>query len=156
MGSAGADWADAMLAESEFCTAGPSRLRWAWGCLLASLKLSVQPDAAIYPAALLSGLGLMGAYEWSADEGRATVLVLALIALMLGALRPGHALLSGAATGIVVAAVIGFEAATGIRPAYETHAQTLASSLYWTILLIPALPSAWLGARIGRLARPVP
>jgi hypothetical protein len=94
-------------------------------------------------------------YEWSADESRATVVILGLIALVLGALRPRLALLSGALVGLVVTGVIGFEALSGVRPAYEEGAQTLFHSLRWLILLVPALFSAAAGARIGRLLRSV-
>ena len=149
-------WADAMLAEAAVCTSGRERLAWAWGCWAASLRATISPATLIYPAALAAGLALMAAFEWAADEGRATILLLAGIALGLGALRPRHAWLSGALVGLVVAGVIGFEAVSGIRPAYETRAQTMASSLYWAILLIPALPAAALGGLIGRKLRAAP
>jgi hypothetical protein len=75
------------------------------------------------------------------------------ISLVLGALRPRQALISGAVVGLVVTGVIGFEALTGIRPAYEARAQTLAHSLYWLILLAPAVSAACMGGRIGRRLR---
>ncbi len=153
------DWADAMQAEADTCTSGRDRLGWASGCWVASLRASSDGDGTAYPVALLFGLGLMTAYEWSADESRITVMVLGLVAMALGALRPRRALLSGVLVGLVVAGVIGFEALSGLRPAYEMRTQTFIGSLYWLILLLPALSSAALGALIGRRlrsARPLP
>ncbi len=144
-----ADWADAMLAEAAACTSELDRLGWAWGCWLASLRTAFSPAGLAYGAALSAGCALMVAVEWSRDEGGATVLVLGLVSLLLGALRPRRALLSGALVGLVVAGVIGFEAASGIHPAYETRTQDLASSVFWLILLVPAMPSAAFGAMIG-------
>ena len=143
-----------MLAEADFCASEFGRLGWAWGCWTASLRTSGAMSSIVYAAALLSGLGLMTAYEWSADEGRMTVVVLGLIATSLGALHPRQAVLSGASVGLVVTCVIGFEAASGIRPAYETGSQTLLHSLHWTILLAPALSSAVLGAHVRRRLQP--
>ena len=147
-----ADWAEAMLAEASLC-AEPDRLRWAWGCWVASLRMSSGATGLAYCAALAAGLAAMAAYEWSADESRETVAVLALIAASLGVLRPRQALLSGILVGLVVTGVIGFEAVSGIRPAYEARAQTLLHSLRWTILLVPSLLSAALGARLRRRLR---
>ena len=143
-----ADWARAMLAEAECCQSGRDRVAWAWGCWVASLRASAGLEAA-YAAALLSGLGLMAGYEWSADESRATVVVLGSVALVLGALWPRRALLSGGLVGLVVTLVIGFEALSGLRPSYEHQAQTLAQSARWLVLLAPALCCAVLGARVG-------
>jgi hypothetical protein len=154
MGKTRSDWADAMLAEADICSSERDRLIWAWGCWVASLRASIDPGGLVYACALPLGLALMTAYEWRADESRETVAVLCLIALALGAVRPRQALLSGALVGLVVAGVIGFEALSGIRPAYEAQAQTLASSIYWTILVAPSLCSAIMGARIGRWLRP--
>jgi hypothetical protein len=150
-----ADWAEAMLAEAEICTSEADRLSWAWGCWTASLRASCSVGAVVRHAALPTGLGVMTAYEWSADEGPATVVVLAVVAMLLGALRPRRALLSGAFVGAVVTGVIAFEALSGIRPAYEVRTQTLAHSLHWMILLAPALASAAVGGRIGRRLHPV-
>lgn len=148
-----AEWAEAMMAEADMCQSKRDRLRWAFGCWVASLRMSISPGAIAYSTALAAGLGLMTWYEWSADEGGVTVVVLGLITLVLGALRPRQAMISGAVLGLVVAGVIGFEALTGIRPAYEAGAQTLAHSLYWLILLAPALSAASVGGRIGRQLR---
>ena len=149
-----ADFAQAMLAEASLCTSERERLRWAWGCWAASLRLSFNTAALVYAAALLTGLEAMAAYEWSTDESRGTVIVLALIAASLGALRPRQALLSGALVGLVVTCVIGFEAVSGVRPAYELRAQSLLQSLHWMVLLVPALPSAALGAQLRRRLHP--
>ena len=149
-------WAQAMLAEAPLCTSERDRLAWAWGCWVASLRMSCSLAVLVYSAALLAGVGLMTAYEWRTDENPATVVVLALIATPLGALRPRRALLSGALVGLVVTGVIGFEAVSGIRPAYEARAQTLLHSLHWMVLLVPALAAATLGARLRRRLLPSP
>ncbi len=149
-----ADWAEAMLAEAGLCTSERDRLGWAWGCWVASLRASCGWAGVAYAAALLAGLGLMAAYEWRADEGPGTVAVLCLVAALLGTLRPRHAVLSGVLLGLVVTGVIGFEAVSGIQPAYEARAQTLAQSLHWMILLAPALLAAAAGARIRRRLGP--
>ncbi len=109
------DWARAMLAEADACTSASDRLRWAWGCWIASLRDAAHLKRLAYAPALMTGLGLMTAYEWSADESRATLAVLALITAALGTLWPSKALLSGALLGMVVTGVIGFEAVSGIR-----------------------------------------
>ncbi len=143
-----------MLAEASLCTSERDRLGWAWGCWVASLRASCSTAGLVYAASLPGGVGLMAAYEWSADESRATLAVLALIAAALGALRPGRALLSGVLVGLVVTGVTGFEAISGIRPAYEAHAQTLLHSLRWLILLAPALSAAGFGGRLRRRLHP--
>jgi hypothetical protein len=149
------DWAAAMAAEAEACSSDPERLRWAWGCWVTSLNVSGRLGWAFYGAALGAGLSLMTAYEWRADESPATLAVLCLICMLLGLLSPRRALLSGALIGSVVACVLGFEALSGIRPGYEARAQTLIHSLLWTVLLVPGLASAAMGARIGRRLHPV-
>jgi hypothetical protein len=149
------DWAEAMLAEAEMCEGERDRLAWAAGCWMASLREAPRLCAIAYAVALAAGAGLMAAYEWSSDESRVTVCILGLIALVLGAVRPRQAVLSGAVVGLVVAGVIGFEAVSGIRPWYEVRAQTLGDSLGWTILLAPAVCSALLGAQIGRRLGPL-
>jgi hypothetical protein len=149
-----ADWAAAMAAEAEACSSDSEKLRWAWGCWITSLRLSGLLGWAFYAAALGAGLLLMTAYEWQADESLATLAVLCLICVLLGILSPGRAPLSGALLGSVVACVLGFEALSGIRPGYEAQAQTLVRSLMWTVLLVPGLASAVMGARIGRRFHP--
>jgi hypothetical protein len=155
MHSTRAEWAEAMMAEADMCQSERDRLRWAFGCWVASLRTSTSLEGIAYSTALAVGLGLMSWYEWSADEGSVTVVVLGLIALVLGALRPRQALISGFVLGLVVTSVIGFEALTGVRPAYEARAQTLAHSLYWLVLLAPALSAASVGGRIGRRLRTI-
>lgn len=147
-----ADWGEAMAVEEEACRAGSEQLRWAVGCWAASLR-SGAPDWIGYKPALGSGLALMTAYEWSADESLVTVLVLSLIAVALGLLRPQRVIVSGTSVGMVVAAVMAFEALSGVRPAYETQEQTLGDCLRWTILLAPSLIAAMIGGEIGRRLR---
>ena len=144
-------WTHAMLAEADHCTSPRDRLAWAWGCWVASLRTSSIPGVLLYAASLLAGLAGMAAYEWSADESRATIALLGVVALILGAIRPPQAWLSGTLTGLVVAAVIGFEALSGIRPAYEIRAQTISGCLLWAGLLVPAMLAASAGAKLGRL-----
>ncbi len=148
-----ADFARAMLAEALECRSAAERLRWAWGCWAASLRISFDAAALAYAACLAAGLAAMAAYEWRSDESGFTLVVLALIATTLGALRPRRALLSGTLVGLVVTCVLGFEAVSGIRPAYELRVQTLPHSLHWTVLLVPALSSAALGALLRRRLR---
>jgi hypothetical protein len=143
------EWAEAMAAEAEACTTDVGRLRWAWGCWVASLRVGLA-GCVPYPLALAVGAGVLALYEWNADEGGETVLVLGLIAVGLGLLRPRHAVLSGLSVGLVVAAVIAFEALSGVQPAYEVHHQTLGSCLHWTILVLPSLAAAVLGGGLGK------
>jgi hypothetical protein len=142
-----------MLVEADLCENEAERFRWALGCWLASVRASFGAGECVYSAALATGMVVMAGYEWWADESRMTVFILSLVALVLGALRPRQAVLSGALVGLVVAGTIIFEAASGIRPAYEAQAQTLAHGLFWLILLVPAVSSAAVGRWIGRLLR---
>ena len=148
-----AQWADAMIAEASMCTTHVGRLHWAWGCWIASLRTSSGPVRMLYAVFLCLGVTLMTAYEWRADESLRTIAALSIIAWLLGALYPKQALLSGTLVGLVVTGVIGFEAVSGIRPLYETHVQTLAHSLHWSILLLPGIAAATAGAEIGRHLR---
>ncbi len=147
------EWADAMAAEAESCPAGAGRLRWAWGCWVASLRVGLT-DRMLYPLALLAGAGVLALYEWNADEGAATYLVLGLVACGLGLFRPRRACLSGLSVGLVVAAIIAFEALSGVQPGYEIHRQTLGNCLRWTVLVLPALAAAALGGGLGRRLDP--
>jgi hypothetical protein len=142
-----------MLSEADICESELERFGWAWGCWLASVRASFGRGECVYSAALATGMVVMAGYEWAADESRATVFILSLLAVLLGVLRPQQAVLSGALVGLVVAGVVAFEAMSGIRPAYEAQAQTLAHGLYWLILLVPAVFSAALGSWIGRRLR---
>jgi hypothetical protein len=150
-----ADWADAMLAEAEFCATSHDRFIWAWGCWMASLRASFRLSEMFYTIALVSGLAVVAVYEWCADESTMTVIILAVVALILGALRPRQALFSGALLGMVVTTILCFEALSGIRPTYKTQAQTPLQSLHWLVLLAPALTAASLGAWIGRSVEPL-
>jgi hypothetical protein len=153
MGARRAEWGRAMLAEAEMCEGPRARLGWAWGCWVASLRAPRAFGGAAYGASLLAGLAAMTAYEWSADESQMTVLVLAGLAMALGALRPRQAVLSGSLLGLVVAGVMAFEVLSGIRPEYERQTQTFAQSIHWMILLVPSLGAAGFGACIGRRVR---
>lgn len=143
-----ADWARAMAAEADACGSCGKRVGWAWGCWVAGVRLGLRAEGTGYFIALAGGVALMAATEWRMDESTGTVLVLGGIALALGALRPRQAIQSGVLVGVVVTGVIGFEASSGLRPAYEAVAQTWVQGLAWLILLVPAVGSAIAGARI--------
>ena len=147
------EWADAMASESS-ALLGDDRLRWSAGCAVASYRAPGALDWIAYPAALLVGVMLMSAYQWSADESLRTVAVLTIIGAALGVLQPRRALVSGGAVGLVVAAVNGFETITGVRPAYETTAHSLLHDARWTILIAPALIASVVGGFAGRKLRP--
>lgn len=138
------DWAAAMLGELQ-AVPPQERLRWAAGCVGASLGAPGAGAALAYPTALLAALGAMTLFQWSADEGVHTVMVIAGLSLLLGLLRPERALVSGVAVGLVVAFVLTFETLSGLRPAYETHIYTLLQDLRWVVLVIPALAAAAAG-----------
>jgi hypothetical protein len=111
------EWADAMASESAAILSDGERLRWSLGCALASYQAPGAFSWAVYPAMLLTGTGLMAAYQWSADESLRTVAVLSLIGLALGGLQPKRSLISGAAVGLVVTGVNGFETISTIHRA---------------------------------------
>jgi hypothetical protein len=54
---------------------------------------------------------------------------------------------------LTVAAVITFEAFTGLRPAHEVYEHSLASTLRWTFLVLPALAATAAGSFAGRWLR---
>ena len=143
------DWASAML--GEWPVVPPrERLQWAAGCLGASFAAPGAGSALVYPAALTGGVAAMTLLQWNADEGIATVTLLASIGLLLGVLRPRRALISGFAIGSVVGGVLAFETLSGLRPAYETHMHTLLQDLGWTVLVAPALGAAVVGGLAAR------
>lgn len=137
------DWSAAMLAEAASIPTEGEKLVWAIGLIRAALGLR----DLVYPLALLLSILAMTLYQWSADENLMTLLVLSLLALAMGFLRPRHFLLSGVVVGAVVAAVNGFETASGIRPAYEAY-HSLSHDLKWLALLIPAVASSATGRQI--------
>lgn len=145
------EWADAVTAELLAVPEG-ERLRWAVGCLAASFMQPGVGDSLVYPSALMTGVGAMALYEWSADESVKTLLVMGIIGLILGLLRPERAPLSGLAVGSVVAGVLAFETLSGLRPAYETHMHTLLQDLGWTLLIAPAFGAAFAGRFAAKLA----
>jgi hypothetical protein len=149
------EWANAMVNESGAILSDGERLRWSIGCAIASYRAPGVFDWVVYPAALIVGIALMAMYQWSADESLRTVAVLALIGLALGVLQPNRSLISGATTGLVVAAVNGFETITGVRPAYETAAHSLLHDARWIVLIAPALFAAVIGGYVGVKLRSV-
>jgi len=153
LGRTRSEWADAMASENAWIGSDDERLRWSTGCAVASYRAPGAFDWPTYPAALLAGIVLMTAYQWSADEGLGTMVVLALTSLLLGMLRPGRNLLSGVAIGLVVSAVNGFETISGLRPAYEIHAHDLMHDARWLIFIAPALVACVIGDFVGRKVR---
>jgi hypothetical protein len=135
-----------MLAEEASIPSEWEKLAWAIGLLRAAIGVR----DLLYPLALLLSVLAMTLYQWSADESIVTLIVLSLLALAMGFLRPGRFLLSGAAVGVVVAAVNGFETASGIRPAYETYVHSLSHDLRWLALLVPAVASSAAGGQLHR------
>jgi hypothetical protein len=150
------EWAEAMAAESATLLSDDERLAWASGCAVASYRAPGAFDWVIYPMALLAGVTLMTAYQWSADESLKTVGILALIGLALGVLQPRRSMISGAAIGVVVALVNGFETITGLRPAYETTAHTILHDVRWAVFIIPALGASLIGRYVGQKLRSGP
>jgi len=146
------DWADAMLGEAATLPQS-EQLRWAIGCAVASYRAPGRFDGVIYPLALLAGIALMAAYQWSADESLRTVAVIALIGGALGLLRPRRVWVSAATVGLVVAAVNAFETITSLRPAYEMHQHTFLHDARWVVLMVPALIASGLGGYVGRKLR---
>lgn len=141
------EWAEAVLNEHANLSGDEDQLGWAFGAWWASLDLS--PGGAIYPMLLALSLTTMVLYQWSADESLITLGVLGLLAFMLGLLSPQRFLLSGVLVGAVVAAVNGFEALSGIRPAYEFMPRDLIHSLRWIVLVGPALAASAIGRELS-------
>ncbi len=148
------EWADAMAAEVEHLAGHGPELRWAAGCVGASYRTGRALEVLRYGGALGLGLAAMTLDQWTQDEGIGTCVVLGLLALLLGALRPQRFLLSGTALGAVVTAVHLFGALSGVRPPYETTAHSLAGGLRWLLLVPPAVLAAAAGSQLSRSARP--
>jgi len=147
------DWAEAMMREGAELGSDDERLSWSSGCAYASYRTPAAFDGLVYPVALIAGVALMSAYQWSADEGLGTVAVICMIGVMLGLLEPRRNLLSAAAIGAVVAAVNGFETLTHLRPAYEIRLHTLLHDAKWTVFIAPAVVACIVGSHAGRLLR---
>lgn len=145
-----ADWIRAMLVEGEACADGVDRFRWLCGCWRASLGLPGALDGPAYVAALTLGVLLMIAHQWVADEGLGTLACLGAVSLTLGLIRPRRSWTSGGVIGLIVAAVLAFELVSGVRPPYEHDGQTLGECLHWSVLAIPALLAAGIGAWLRR------
>ncbi len=150
------DWADAMIGETRLLESDGERLRWAAGCALASYRTPESLAGAAYPAALLLGIAGMAGYQWSADESLRTLVLLGLVGLIVGVVGPRRVLVSGIAIGLVVAAVNGFETISGLRPAYETKAHSLAHDARWLVMVAPALLAATVGGALGQWLRLIP
>jgi hypothetical protein len=125
------------------------QLHWASGALWASLELAAA-EGALYPLLLTLSIAAMAFYQWSADESLITLLIMSFLGLVLGLLQPGRFMVSGVAIGAVVAAVNCFETLSGIRPAYEVLAHSLAHNLRWLVLVLPGLCSSAAGRQISR------
>src|SRR6202012_1602960 len=80
------DLAEAMISEHAALSGHRDQLGWAFG----SLRASLTPEDAFYPAVLALAVTAMALYQWSADESLITVTVLAVLALARGFLRPAH------------------------------------------------------------------
>jgi hypothetical protein len=143
------DWAEAMKREGASLASDDERLRWSSGCIYASYRTSGGFNGIAYPAALVVGVALMSAYQWSADESLGTVAALCLIGFALGLVEPRRNLMSGIAIGAVVAAVNSFETLTGVRPAYETRMHSLLHDARWTFLIAPAFIACLVGGYVG-------
>jgi len=150
------DWAEAMTREGSEIASDDERLHWSGGCAYASYRAPGAFDAITYPVALVAGIALMSAYQWSADESLGTVAVICMIGVLLGLLAPRRILISAAAIGAVVAAVNGFETLTGLRPGYEIRAHTLVHDAKWAVFIAPALVACIVGSHAGRLLRSTP
>ena len=74
--------------------------------------------------------------------------------MILGVLQPRRFWISGAAIGLVVAAVNTFETISGVRPAYETYQHTFLHDARWAVLVAPALIASGVGGCLGRTLRP--
>jgi hypothetical protein len=147
------DWAQAMAREGLEPLSDDERLRWSLGCAVAAYRASEGPEGAIYPPALAGGILAMAAYQWSADESLGTVAAICLIGLALGVLQPRRRAISGAAIGLVVAAVNSFETISGVRPAYEATAHSLVHDARWAVLIAPGLIASGIGGCIGKALR---
>ncbi len=150
------DWAEAMMREAEELDSDDERLRWSTGCAYASYRAPAALDDFVYPVALMAGVALMSAYQWSADEGLGTVAVICMIGVLLGVLEPRRNLLSAAAIGAVVTAVNGFETLTGIKPTYEIRFHSLVHDAKWTVFIAPALVACIVGRYAGQVLRSTP
>jgi hypothetical protein len=146
------EWARAMINERACLPGDEDPLAWAFGCLRASW---VATDAvqALYPFVLVAGIAGMTAYEWIADARLPAAALLGCVGLALGLISPRRIWISILAVGLAVAAVIAFEAFTGLRPTQEVYEHSLVSSLRWALLVAPALVATAAGSFAGRWLR---
>jgi hypothetical protein len=146
------DWAQAMINERANLPDEADPVAWAFGCLRASWT-ATDAVQALYPFALIAGVAAMTGYEWVGDGGFAAAALLGGVGLVLGLISPKRLWLSALAVGLAVAAVIAFETFTGIRPSHEVYEHSLASTLRWTLLVLPALAATAAGSVAGRWLR---
>lgn len=141
------EWAEAMMSEHASLADHRDQLGWAFGSLRASFAL----EGASYPALLVFALVAMTIYQWSADESLLTLSLMGALALLLGLLRPSRFVVSGVLIGVVVAAVNGFETASGVRPAYEIYDHSWMHNARWLLLIPPAIASSAIGRQLASL-----
>ncbi|HWE45871.1 MAG TPA: hypothetical protein VG407_07565 [Caulobacteraceae bacterium] len=146
------DWARAMLHERANLPDQDDPLGFAFGCLRASWA-ATDAVQALYPVALVAGVMAVTGYEWVGDGSVAAVALLVCVGLALGAISPRRSWMSALAVGLAVAAVIGFEAFTGIRPSHEVYEHSLVSAVRWSLLVLPALAATAVGGFAGRWLR---
>ncbi|HEY3815207.1 MAG TPA: hypothetical protein VGL66_18460 [Caulobacteraceae bacterium] len=146
------DWARAMIKERACLPDNEDPLAWAFGCLRASW-VATDSVQALYPVALVAGVAAMTGYEWIGDGSFAAAALLGGVGLALGLISPKRFWVSVLAVGLTVAAVMVFEAFTGLRPSHEVYEHSLASTLRWTLLVMPALAATAVGSFAGRWLR---
>jgi hypothetical protein len=153
-GAGQASWAEAMEAESHQMKTSLEKLSWALGCLFASYRMKPPLGALGYVLGLLLAMGLVGLFNWRADEGGIDMGVLVLSSLLLGLALPRRAWLSGLLVGLVIFAQSVFAAVSGLHPIWEKTPALLQKDPDFSllVLVVPALLASLLGCWIGRMA----
>jgi hypothetical protein len=148
-----AGWAAAMEAESQQPKSSRERLAWALGCLVASYRMKPPLGALGYVLGLLLAMGLVGLFNWRADEGGIDMGVLVISSLVLGVALPRMAWLSGLLVGLVIFSQSVFAAATGLHPVWVKTPALMQKDPDFSLLILvaPALVAALLGGWIGRI-----
>jgi hypothetical protein len=146
-----ASWAEAMEAESHQMKSPRERMAWALGCLAASYRLKPPFAGLGYVAGLLLAMGLVGLFNWRADESGVDMGVLVLSSGLLGLVLPRRAWLSGLLVGLVIFLQSVFAAVTCLHPIWEKTPALLQRDpdLGLLVLVLPALLAALLGGWIG-------
>jgi hypothetical protein len=147
-------WAAAMEAESQQPKSARERLAWAFGCLFASYRMKPPFAALGYALGLVLAMGVVGLFNWRADEGGIDMGVLVLSSLLLGLALPRRAWLSGLLVGLVIFAQSVFAAVSGLHPIWEKTPALLQKDPDFSllVLVVPALLASLLGCWIGRMA----